>query len=223
VPMTSARRPARRRVSSEHAHPAWGEPRPGVLRRALDRAVGVMRGRTQPSVQGMRELPLAMRHGELAAAYLDAERASDHRRAGVTAAEAMDRAIATAAWWPADVWAHRALWHFERAEMTLAATRQARRIGDLRVAAGDPVSARRYYAEAIDEARDIGAEHEQGLAAFGLGRALLDLGEVTQARRLAGAAVTLLERAGAPAEELVEARGLLGTELKVGESHEEGG
>ena len=58
-------------------------------------------------------------------------------------------------------------------------TRQARRIGDLRAAAGDPGSARRYYAEAIDEARDIGAEHEQGLAALGLGRSLLELGDVT--------------------------------------------
>ena len=56
--------------------------------------------------------------------------------------------------------------------MTLQATRQARRIGDVRTAAGDPASARRYYAEAIDEARDIGAEHEQGLAALGMGRAL---------------------------------------------------
>lgn len=210
-------------MSSERAHPAWGEPRPGVLRRALNRAAGVVRGRPRPSVPGLRELPLAMRHGELAAAYLDAERVADHRRAGVAAAEAMDHAVGDAAWWPADVWAHRALWHFERAEMTLAATRQARRIGDLRVAAGDPGSARRYYAEAIDEARDIGAEHEQGLAAFGLGRVLLDLGEVTQARRLAGAAVTLLERSGASNEELVGARGLLGTELRVSEADEDGG
>ena len=36
---------------------------------------------------------------------------------------------------------------------------------------GDPLSARRYYAEAISEARDIGAEREQGLAALGMGRA----------------------------------------------------
>jgi hypothetical protein len=106
--------------------------------------------------------------------------------------------------------------------MTLEATRQARRIGDLRTAAGDPDTARRYYAEAIDEARDIGAEREQGLAALGLGRALLDLGEVTQARRMGGAAVTLLERSAAPAGELTAARDLLGTELSVGERAEEG-
>ena len=126
-----------------------------------------------------------------------------------------------ASWWPADVWAHRALWHFERAEMTLQAARQARRIGDLRSAAGDPASARRYYAEAIDEARDIGAEHEQGLAAIGMGRALIDLGQVTGGRRMASAAVDLLERAGAPAIELETARRLVGSEIAVGETTEE--
>jgi tetratricopeptide (TPR) repeat protein len=123
-------------------------------------------------------------------------------------------------WWPADVWAHRALWHFEQEGMTLQATRQARRIGDLRVAAGDPASARRYYAEAIDEARDIGAEREQGRAALGLGRAHLDLGDVTVARRLAAAAVTLLERSEASTAELTAARDLLGTEVRVGERTE---
>ena len=194
-----------------------------MLRRALARAVSVVRRQTRSSVPGLGELPLAMRHGEPAAAYLDAEGAFDHRRAGAAAVAAMERATDDEDWWPADVWAHRALWHFERAEMTLAATRQARRIGDLRVAAGDPGSARRYYAEAIDEARDIGAEHEQGLAAFGLGRALLDLGEVTHGRRLAGAAVTLLERAGAPAGEVVDAQALLGIERSVGEAGEGGG
>ena len=89
--------------------------------------------------------------------------------------------------------------------------------GDLRAAAGDPASARRYYAEAIDEARDIGAEHEQGLAALGLGRSLMELGEVTAARRLGAAARDLLGRAGAPTPELEEAERLLGTEMAVGE------
>ena len=95
--------------------------------------------------------------------YLAAERAGDHRRAGAAAVTAAERATEPGAWWPADVWAHRALWHFERAGMELAAIRAARRIGDIRVAAGDPASARRYYAEAISEARDLGAEREQGL------------------------------------------------------------
>ncbi|MDQ2674711.1 MAG: hypothetical protein M3Y40_08635, partial [Chloroflexota bacterium] len=130
-------------------------------------------------------------------------------------------AIRAASWWPADAWAHRALWHFERADLHLEATRQARRIGDLRVAAGDPASARRYYAEAIDEARDLGAEHEQGLAAFGLGRAHLGLGDVTVGRRLASAAVDLLERSGASGAEVAAARALQGTERAVGERAEE--
>jgi tetratricopeptide (TPR) repeat protein len=133
----------------------------------------------------------------------------------------MEAAIRIQDWWPADLWGHRALWHFEQAQDTLQAIRQARRIGDLRSAAGDPASARRYYAEAIDEARDVGAEHEQGLAALGLGRALLDLGQVTQARRLAAAAVDLLDRAGAPADDVKAARRLLGTEVAVGEGAEE--
>ena len=139
-----------------------------------------------------------MRRGELADAYLAAEREGDHRRAAAGAVAAMERAVDAEDWWPADVWAHRALWHFERADLTLQAARQARRIGDLRSAAGDPGSARRYYAEAIDEARDIGAEHEQGLATLGMGRAMVELGEVSAGRRLAGAAVDLLDRSRAP-------------------------
>jgi tetratricopeptide (TPR) repeat protein len=214
---------------SAHPHPhgssparrAWGEPRPsprarivGWLRAALSRPAAAPRS-------ALPELPVALRRAELADDYLGAAAAADHRRAGATAATASERAVAAADWWPADVWAHRALWHFEQAQMTLAAARQARRIGDLRTLAGDPASARRYYAEAIDEARDIGAEHEQGLAALGLGRAHLDLGEVTAARRLAAASVDLLSRAGAPAVELDAARGLLGTEVAVGEAAED--
>lgn len=201
--------------------PTWGEPSPGLIRR-IGRAI---RARVGPAGAGADagpgELPLALRRTAPAAPYLAAERAGDHRRAAEAASDAAERAILDEAWWPADTWAHRALWHYERAEMTYEAARQARRIGDLRSAAGDPSSARRYYAEAIDESRDIGAEHEQGLAALGMGRALLDLGEVTQARRLGGAAVTLLERSSAPAGELGAARELLGTELPVGEEAEE--
>ncbi|MGH2457157.1 MAG: hypothetical protein ACRDHD_12980, partial [Candidatus Limnocylindria bacterium] len=115
----------------------------------------------------------------------------------------------------ADIWGHRALWHFEQAGMELAATRAARLIGDLRAAAGDPTSARRYYAEAISEGRDIGAEREQGLAALGMGRAELDLGNVTTARRLAQVATELLERAGAPDDEVAAARELRGEEKEV--------
>ena len=151
------------------------------------------------------------------------EREGDHRRAAAGAVAAMERAVAVEDWWPADVWAHRALWHFERADLTLQAARQARRIGDLRSAAGDPGSARRYYAEAIDEARDIGAEHEQGLAALGMGRAMIELGEVSAGRRLAGAAVDLLDRARAPAGEIEAARALQGTEVPVGGRSEEDG
>ena len=91
----------------------------------------------------------------------------------------------------------------------------ARLIGDLRTAAGDPLSARRYYAEAISEARDLGAEREQGLAALGMGRAAMDLSDVTTARRLAQVAEELLERAGAPPPEIEAARELRGQEKEV--------
>jgi hypothetical protein len=130
----------------------------------------------------------------------------------------MERAVAAREWWPADIWGHRALWHFERAGMVLAATRAARLIGDLRVAAGDPASARRYYAEAISEARDIGAEREEGLAALGLGRAALELADVTMARRLAAIAIDLLQRSGAPSHEIAAAVELRGQEKEVGEA-----
>ena len=133
---------------------------------------------------------------------------------------AAEAGIAAEAWWAADLWAHRALWHFERAEMGLQSARAARRIGDLRVAGGDPASARRYYAEAISEARDLGAEREEGLAAYGMGRAELELGNVTAARKLALIAVGCLERCGAPHEEVAAARDLHGTERPVGATEE---
>jgi hypothetical protein len=161
-------------------------------------------------------LPLALQHGELAERYLTADRSEDHERAGVAAAAAMERAASAAEWWAADLWGHRALWHYERAGMELAATRAARQIGDLRSSAGDPASARRYYAEAISEARDIGAEREEGLAALGMGRAAMQLSDVTTARRLAAIAIDLLERCGAPADEVAAARELRGQEKEVG-------
>ncbi|MGH2416856.1 MAG: hypothetical protein ACRDFY_00845 [Candidatus Limnocylindria bacterium] len=212
-------------MGSGQAHaprrPDWGEPRPGPVTRLLTRARAALG--VAPSVPrtGLRELPLALRSGEVASDYIAAEQQGDHRRAGAAAVAAMERALGEGEFWAADLWAHRGLWHFEQAGMTLQATRQARRIGDLRSAAGDPDSARRYYAEAIDEARDIGAEHEQGLAALGLGRALLDLGEVTGGRRLAAAAETLLDRAGAPVAEVETARRLRGDEVAVGELAEQ--
>jgi hypothetical protein len=207
--------------SRSHERPAWGERPRGGLGRWLDRVRASLGGRAPSSVSGLRDLPVALRRGPLGAAYLGAAGDDDHPRAAAVAVDAMERAIGAGEWWPADVWAHRALWHYEQAGQTLDATRQARRIGDLRSAAGDPGSARRYYAEAIDEARDIGAEHEQGLAAVGLGRALIELGEVTSARRLAAAAVDLLARSDAPMAQIEEARQLLGDERPVGEGAED--
>lgn len=212
--MTAGRRPP---------PPAWGEPAPGVLERFRSRVGRLLGRRSAPPTAGLRELPVRLRRGELAERYLAAEGEVDHRRAATVAAEAAERAMREGDPWAGDVWAHRALWHFEQAGMTLHAVRQARRIGDLRTAAGDAAGARRYYAEAIDEARDIGAEHEQGLASLGLGRALLDLGEVTGGRRLAGAAETLLLRTGAPAAEVEAARALRGPEIAVGERTEDDG
>ena len=204
-----------------HARRPWGEPPPSWTTRVARRVRALLAAEARERPAGLPDLPVALRRSAQAPAYLAAERAHDHAAAAKSAVAAMDAAVSTRDWWPADVWGHRALWHFEQAGETLEAVRQARRIGELRAAAGDPASARRYYAEAIDEARDIGAEHEQGLASLGLGRALLELGHVTAARRLASAAVDLLERAGAGAAELQSARALLGSEVAVGERTEE--
>jgi hypothetical protein len=193
----------------------WGEPQPGPLERLLARARSFFSPPDRASAERLQPLPLALRRGELAETYLFAQADGDHRRAGAAAMAAMERAAADGAWRPADIWGHRALWHYERAGMELAATRAARMIGDLRVAAGDPASSRRYYAEAISEARDIGAEREEGLAALGMGRAALQLSDVTTARRLAGIAIDLLERCGAPAEEIAAAHDLRGEEKEV--------
>ena len=192
----------------------WGERRWTATLLARLRGLFGVRQREIP--EQLPNLPARLRRGELATSYLSAERDGDHRRAAAAAVTSADRAIVEREWWAADAWAHRALWHFERAEMTLQATRAARRIGELRTAAGDPSSARRYYAEAISEARDIGAEREEGLAALGLGSAELDLGNVTTARQLAQIAIDLLERCGAPADEVQAARQLRGEEKEVG-------
>ena len=194
----------------------WGEPQPGLLRRLAARAGSLFSPSARRVAEGLPALPLALRRGELAETYLYAQADGDHRRAAVAATTAMERSVSAGEWWPADIWGHRALWHFERAGMELAATRAARLIGDVRVAAGDPASSRRYYAEAISEARDVGAEREEGLAALGLGRAALQLSDVTTARRLAAIAIDLLERAGAPEAEVAGARELRGEEKEVG-------
>ncbi|HEY7846954.1 MAG TPA: hypothetical protein VIC83_02045 [Candidatus Limnocylindria bacterium] len=193
----------------------WGEPPPGLVPRAVARIRRLFGRPPPPSARTLPELPVALRRSELAVPYLAAEAASDHPAAGQAATVAMESSAAVAEWWPADIWGHRALWHFERASMELEATRAARMIGDLRSAAGDPLSARRYYAEAISEARDLGAEREQGLAALGMGRAEMDLADVTTARRLAQIAEELLERAGAPPDEIAAARELRGQEKEV--------
>jgi hypothetical protein len=196
--------------------PRWGEPPPSALARIRQRISAWLGAAPASQRTALRPLPLALQRDPLAAPYLAADDAGDHASAGEEASRAMQRATTAGEWWPADIWGHRALWHYERAGMELEATRTARLIGDLRVAAGDPASARRYYAEAIAEARDIGAEQEQGLAALGMGRAAMDLSDVTVARRLAAIALDLLMRAGAPAEQLQAARDLRGQEKEVG-------
>ncbi len=199
----------------------WGEaPRGGRLGASLSQLVSRIRawtgGAAPAELRGLAALPLALRRGELAERYLAAERATDHPGAGGAAEAALEKARAESAWWPADVWGHRSLWHYEQAGMELDAVRAARLIGEVRTAGGDPASARRYYAEAISEARDIGAEREEGLAALGMGRAELELGDVTTARRLAQIAIDLLERIGAPPGEVAAARELRGEEKEVG-------
>ena len=56
-----------------------------------------------------------------------------------------------------------------------------------------------------------------------MGRAMVELGDVTAGRRLAGAAVDLLDRSERPAAEIEAARALLGTEVPVGGTSEEDG
>jgi hypothetical protein len=193
----------------------WGAKPQGLLAGITGRLRRLLTGSRPPTRESLPTLPLVLRRSELAVHYLVAEDDADHRRAGAAASNALAQAFASAEWWPADIWGHRALWHFEQAGMELAATRMARLIGDVRVAAGDPGSARRYYAEAISEGRDIGAEREEGLAALGMGRAELELGDVTTARRLAQIAIDLLERSGAPADEVGAARELRGEEKEA--------
>ena len=193
----------------------WGEPSPRPLTRVVSRVRSLFGTAPRPGRVSLPDLPVALRRSELATPYLNAQAAGQHPDAAAAATTAMQRAVTQGDWWPADIWGHRALWHYERAGMELEATRAARFIGDLRSAAGDPASSRRYYAEAISEARDLGAEREQGLAALGMGRAALDMSDVTTARRLAQIALELLERCDAPADEIDAARQLRGEEKEV--------
>jgi tetratricopeptide (TPR) repeat protein len=193
----------------------WGEPPPGPLAKLIASARSWFGTPPRRAPVSLPDLPVALRRSELAVPYLAAQAAGQHPDAAAAATTAMERAVTQGDWWPADVWGHRALWHYERAGMDLEATRAARLIGDLRSAAGDPASSRRYYAEAISEARDLGAEHEQALAALGMGRAALEMSDVTTARRLAQIALELLERCGAPGEEIDAARQLRGEEKEV--------
>ena len=202
-------------AAARHPPVRWGEAPPGPLARWIVRLRTALGGPPPAPRRTLPSLPLALRRSEIAVPYLAVEAVGDHPRAGAAATTAMERAVSIRDWWPADIWGHRALWHFEQAGMELAAARGARLIGDLRVAAGDPASARRYYAEAISEARDIGAEREEGLAALGMGRAALDLGDVTTSRRLAQIAIDLFERCDAPDVEIEAARELRGEEKEV--------
>jgi len=220
-PACSARRrraPETMTVTRRTAPIRWGEPRPGPIARLALRLRALLGAPAAVEHETLATLPLALQHGDLAQAYLAAQQDRDHARAGAAAISSLEGAVEQGEWWPADIWGHRALWHFERAGMELAATRAARAIGDVRVAGGDPDSARRYYAEAISEARDLGAEREEELAALGMGRAEMDRGDVTTARRLAAISVDLLERCEAPAEEIAAAAELRGTEKPVRET-----
>jgi hypothetical protein len=193
----------------------WGEPPPSPLARVVARARALFGEAAPPTRVSLPDRPVRLRASAAAAPYLAAQAAGEHPEAASAPTTAMQLAVDAGEWWPADIWGHRALWHYERAGMELEATRAARLIGDLRSAAGDPASARRYYAEAISEARDLGAEREQGLAALGMGRAALDMEDVTTARRLAQIALELLERCEAPVGEVEAARELRGEEKEV--------
>ena len=210
--MSLALRPRRRTSAPVRWQGQASESALGRLAARLMQVLGLATRDTLPS------LPAVLRQSELAPTYLDAERLRDHRRAGAVATTASRRELRVLRWSPAEAWAQRALWHFEHAGMWLQATRTARQIGEVHLAAGDAAGARRHFAEAISEARDLGASREEGLAALGLGRAEIDLGNVTTGRRLAQIAVDILERCGAPASEIGAARELRGTEVRVGSS-----
>ena len=103
---------------------AWGEQaiRGPVARLAARLQALIGRDERRP-VDRLPDLPIPLRRSPLAVPYLDAARESDHRRAGAAASNASEQSIEARAWWAADAWAHRALWHFERVDMALAATR----------------------------------------------------------------------------------------------------
>ena len=177
---SQGRRPERRGDASRHARfadslgraAARRQSRGGILVSCL--ALARLHRRTDRFrlAQTLPALPLALRHGELAKRYLAARagRSPDRRCSRLDRRRAGNQRTGLVA---GRLWGHRALWHFEQAGMELEATRAARRIGDVRVGGGDPASGRRYYAEAISEARDIGgrARGGPGGARDGAGRA----------------------------------------------------
>src|SRR4051812_5062614 len=90
----------------------WGEPPPGLLPRTVKRVRRLFGGPPPSSSSVLPELPVALRRSVLAAPYLAAEAAADHPAAAGAATRAMEGAAALGEWWPADIWGHRALWHF---------------------------------------------------------------------------------------------------------------
>src|SRR5206468_6172518 len=94
------------RRAGDRARVVWGEPPPTGL---LTRLRSLLRPSTRPGPEALPALPLALRRGELAQRYLSAESGADHPRAGAAATTALEEAVAVEAWWPADIWGHRAL------------------------------------------------------------------------------------------------------------------
>ncbi|HET6381007.1 MAG TPA: hypothetical protein VFH63_08280, partial [candidate division Zixibacteria bacterium] len=72
------RTPARRSPA-----PRWGEPPPSLVTRLVRRLRAVAGERPSSGLRSLPPLPVALQRSELAAPYLEADRAGDHRRAGV--------------------------------------------------------------------------------------------------------------------------------------------
>ena len=97
--------------------PAWGERAArGPVERIAAWLQGLIGTEQRPPPDRLPDLPVPLRRSPLAVPYLEAASESDHRRAGAAAANASEQAVEARAWWVADAWAHRALWHFERVD-----------------------------------------------------------------------------------------------------------
>ena len=66
----------------EHPRRPWGVPRPGLLSRLAARIRRLVPSDEGPEPEGLPELPLALRRGELGAAYLGAGRGGEDQRGG---------------------------------------------------------------------------------------------------------------------------------------------